>query len=471
MTLIRPIIGAGGLLLTLVLGSAALGHPPAGKLKPLSPETRALLEAAKRTRSEADLLAARRALAQEGRYSCCITGGCTECLIEGVCACGPNLLAKEGVCRECVAGWKVGVGKFEGIDPKEIKEEKMGTMRGATGPWRMNREGTGTSWLPEASPMYGSMRTAGRWNVMTMGYGYGVGTQSRGENRGYLSGYGMASAWNGKFGVRAMASVDPVTLGRGGYPLLFQEGEGLTDRQHPHDLLKELAFTATGNLRNRAWATLYLAPVGEPALGPTAYVHRPSALDNPEAPLTHHVLDATHITPGVVTGSLATRKLKIDASLFNGRDVDNRRTTLDTVRLDSRSVRLSVSPSENLALQISQGYLAPEKKRRTTASALGVRGDWNAALAWSSQQGDGQSWLLEATRLRSAGTVFFRAESVVRPLGQVGKLTLGGVKERSGGLGIGASLSVHAVPGRMRASYGRAPLTGNIFLRVRTGKM
>lgn len=470
-------------LLTAAALSPAFAHPPAGKLKPLPPEVKALVDKALRTKSEADLLEARKALAKEGRFSCCISGGCTECMKEGACACGPNLLAKDGVCKECVEGWKAGAGKFEGIDLKEVRLEQMG-MRGMTGPWLMNREGTGTSWLPDASPMYASMRTRGTWNFMTMGYAYGVATKQKVKNRGddgaYLSGYGMVSTWNGTLGLRAMGSFDPITLGRGGYPLLLQGGAATNDRQHPHDLVKELAVTATGNIKDQAFATLYVAPIGEPALGPTAYIHRPSAFDNPEAPLSHHALDFTHITPGVITGSLATQTWKLDASLFNGHAPDNRYTTFDTVRLDSRSMRLSMNPTPTLALQVSHGYLngsgghhghtTGQKSYRTTASAIGTLGDWNSTLAWATDT-TGQTWLLEGARLREKETLFFRAESVASDLGQISKLTLGGVHNLKGGLGVGASVSVHAVPGSLRRDYGRTPVTANIFLRTRTGRM
>ena len=51
-----------------------------------------------------------------------------------------------------------------------------------------------------------------------------------------------------QFGSRLMMSLDPLTEGGRGYPLLFQtgeawNGEALHDRQHPHDLFDELSFS------------------------------------------------------------------------------------------------------------------------------------------------------------------------------------------------------------------------------------
>ena len=94
-----------------------------------------------------------------------------------------------------------------------------------------------------------------------------------------------------------------------GSPQLFQTGESyqmgpLIDRQHPHDLLMELG--ATYRLR-ASRATIILSDadlVGPAALGPTPFMHRESARNNPQAPLTHHQLDSTHITPGVLTGGV-----------------------------------------------------------------------------------------------------------------------------------------------------------------------
>src|SRR5207344_2673260 len=110
----------------------------------------------------------------------------------------------------------------------------------------------------------------------------------------------------GTLGLRAMVSAD-AAFGKGGYPLLFQTGETadgqtpLIDRQHPHDLFMELAATYSVPLSATSSVFGYAGLPGEPALGPPAFMHRASGDDNPEAPISHHWLDSTHVTFGVVT--------------------------------------------------------------------------------------------------------------------------------------------------------------------------
>src|SRR5204863_8412876 len=111
-------------------------------------------------------------------------------------------------------------------------------------------------------------------------------------------------------GGRVMLSVDPATVGKSGYPLLLQTDEAvnglpLIDRQHPHDLFMELAATYNHPLgRDGGSVFLYAGLPGEPALGPPTFMHRFSGTEIPEAPISHHWLDSTHITFGVVTGGL-----------------------------------------------------------------------------------------------------------------------------------------------------------------------
>ncbi|MGC4021124.1 MAG: hypothetical protein QM734_03855 [Cyclobacteriaceae bacterium] len=83
----------------------------------------------------------------------------------------------------------------------------------------------------------------------------------------------------------AMMLIDPITLGGNGYPLLFQTGESynnkpLVNRQHPHDLFSELAVGYTQRINQDIDATVYVGYPGEPALGPTAFMHRISSLNN-----------------------------------------------------------------------------------------------------------------------------------------------------------------------------------------------
>src|SRR5256885_10869938 len=64
-------------------------------------------------------------------------------------------------------------------------------------------------------------------------------------------------------------------------------------------------------------------------------MHRPSAAYDPVAPLGHHAQDFTHISDGVATLGVFTRRFKLEGSVFNGAHPDEVRTDLDPVRLDA----------------------------------------------------------------------------------------------------------------------------------------
>src|SRR5678815_3212932 len=163
-----------------------------------------------------------------------------------------------------------------------------------------------------------------------------------------------------------MASLEPLTTGRDGYSLIGQSGESLdgmplVDRQHPHDLFMEMAARYRHSLAGPLEIEVYGGPAGEPALGPVAFPHRPSAMPSPLAPLGHHWLDSTHISYGVATVGIGTRRVKLEGSWFNGREPDQDRYDLDLRGFDSFSTRLSVMPHPDLSVQASWGWLdSPE---------------------------------------------------------------------------------------------------------------
>ena len=151
-----------------------------------------------------------------------------------------------------------------------------------------------------------------------------------------------------------------------GYPLLFQSGETwhdqpLHDRQHPHDLFDELSLSYSQKFAQDLSSYIYFGYPGEPALGPPTFMHRLSAMDNPDAPISHHWQDSTHITFGVATLGVAWKNVKVEGSVFTGREPDENRYDFDRPRFDSYSGRISWNPTSNLALQVSHGYLhSPE---------------------------------------------------------------------------------------------------------------
>jgi hypothetical protein len=307
----------------------------------------------------------------------------------------------------------------------------------------------------------------------------------------------------GRAGARVMLSLEPWTIPGCGYPDLLASGElcdgdGLHDRQHPHDLFMELAgdFERPARTGGLTWR-VYGALAGEPALGPTAFPHRASAAANPVAPIAHHWLDASHISFGVVTAGLSGGRWHVEASAFNGREPDESRGGIDLAPLDSVSARVTLRAHPALTLQASAGRLESAEQdfangprhdiTRVTASALLTRGRLAATLAWGANTERGQrthAGLAEAN-LSLAGThvLFGRAELNSKPshalhiheqpnaILTVGKLQGGYVRylppSRGLQMGLGASISAAIVPPSIRPNYGGIGLGLAVFTHIR----
>ncbi|MGH9893774.1 MAG: hypothetical protein ACREA0_17680, partial [bacterium] len=259
------------------------------------------------------------------------------------------------------------------------------------------REASGTAWLPDETPMYGIVRTWKEWEVMLHGNAfvqllYEPGDRHRtggfGSRQVSSVNWGMVMARRplgaGRVGLRVMMSGEPWTVADCGFLNLLATGEmcqrdTIHDRQHPHDLFMELAADYDRSLAGSLRWQVYAGLSGEPALGPAGFPHRLSAMPNPVAPISHHWLDSSHITFGLVTTGLYQRRWKAEMSIFNGREPDQNRADLDLGALDSFSGRLTFLPTNRIALQVSAGHLheaeaefAPQPRsdvNRTTASA------------------------------------------------------------------------------------------------------
>ncbi len=290
------------------------------------------------------------------------------------------------------------------------------------------REGSGTAWLPDASPMFAVHGQRGEWQLMGHGNAF-LQYLNDGGDRGadqfgsinWVMGMANRPLGNARLGLRGMLSVEPFTVNGCGYPNLLASGEvcdghAIVDRQHPHDLFMEIAAQYDRPLTSTLALQLYGGLAGEPALGPVAFPHRISAMPNPVAPLSHHWLDASHITFGVFTGGVYGRQWKAEASVFNGREPDDERYDFDFAALDSFSGRVWYLPSENLALQVSAGHLTEAEQDaesaarvdvdRLTASAtyhLPFRDGsmWASTVAWgrNTEQGVATNFVLAETNV------------------------------------------------------------------------
>lgn len=378
----------------------------------------------------------------------------------------------------------------------------------------MERMGSGTTWIPDAVALPSRHFTAGDWTFMVHGFLFGQYDRQNGprgaDQWGSLN-WAMIMAdrplAGGRIQLRFMPSLDPWTVGRCGYPLLLQSGETChgepnVDRQHPHDFFMELGALYEREITADAALLLYVAPAGEPALGPVAFMHRPSAMDEPQAPLGHHWQDATHISFGVVTAGVFTRQVRLEVSAFNGTEPDESRWNVDPVELNSVSGRLTVNPRANWSFTIGYGHLAnPERAvpaepvNRFVVSLLhgrplGSEGQWASALVLGSnrehEHRPSHSLLLESEAvLDRRNTVFGRIEQLRKGAHHLGlprspedrgvdiaSVSLGYIRDflRGRGMtfGLGARGTVSFVPPDLEPAYGsRNPVGGMIFLRLR----
>jgi hypothetical protein len=245
----------------------------------------------------------------------------------------------------------------------------------------------GTSENPASWPMPMIMTQFKNWNTMFMGVGFLSDIQQSGPRGGdklYSTNWFMASAQhsvgsNGVFQAELMLSLEPATVTSRRYPLLFQTGETafgapLTDSQHPHNFIMALGFHYVRQLGDDTTLDLYFAPVGDPALAPVAYPHRASASELPQAPISHHWQDSTHIADEVVTVGVHYKKIKLEASGWYGSEPGENRWIIESGPINSWSTRLWYFPAKNWAALVSFGKLAhpealdPGDQARTTAS-------------------------------------------------------------------------------------------------------
>jgi len=320
----------------------------------------------------------------------------------------------------------------------------------------------------------------------------------------------------GTMELRGMFSFEPFTFPPGGSPLLFQTGETykgrpIIDAQHPHDLFMELSATYTVPLGDRATWFAYFGYPGEPALGPTAFMHRASASENPSAALSHHLQDSSHITFGVFTTGFTYRWFKLEGSVFNGREPDENRYDLEANPWNSRSVRLSFAPNNNWSMQVSHGLLKnpealePGDVRRTTASisynkAL-PEGYWATSFIWGRNHESHGADVFRLNGYVAESTVNFldknylytRLELVDKnqllrdadrlllgitdhhPSFRIGAYTFGGARDFYTNdklrVAVGSDITFYSKPTTLDPIYGSNPVSYRLFLRFRPGKM
>ena len=369
---------------------------------------------------------------------------------------------------------------------------------------------------PDPMAAMDAMEPMDHWMTMIHGYAFLNANRQDGpsgdrefDSQNHFMVMAIKSAWGGKLSLLGTFSLEPATIPPRGSSQLFQRGETyhgvlLVDLQHPHDLFVQLAAAWERPIAGSTNIRLYLAPVGEPALGPPAYPHRLSASENPTAPLSHHNQDSTHIAADVITLSFVTPVVTLEGSAFHGQEPDENRWDIDQGKIDSYSGRLTLRPTRGLSIQVSSGHLEhpeaiePGNQTRSTASMIYERalpgGFVAATLATGrNQTPEGPEWgsLLEFTwKFAGANFLYGRLESVDRDQYelvhkvqrpedvppnriQVQAATLGFVRNMPWleklETGLGLDFTAYRFPSRLDAVYGSHPVSLHGFLRIRFG--
>jgi hypothetical protein len=310
----------------------------------------------------------------------------------------------------------------------------------------------------------------------------------------------------GRLTFTSMLSLDPATVGKAGYREIFQAGEALNgrpliDRQHPHDLFMQLAAVWRVPINGSTGLTLAGAPVGEPAIGPVAFMHRASAADNPTAPLSHHKFDSQHISFGVITAAVDHGPFVIEGSLFNGREPDENRWDFDFGPLDSFSGRLWYRPNDEWEFQASSGHLkSPEALEpgnivRSTVSASWTRKNGAAISSVTAaygrndtDHGPQSAFFVEGSRHVDTNTIYGRFEALqvetvllqtdtvidgpaANLTDPVFAFTIGGVRDilawRGFEGGIGGDVTFYGVPSALETTYSSHPVSVHVFFRLK----
>lgn len=383
----------------------------------------------------------------------------------------------------------------------------------------MSRNGSGTAWSPDNNPMYMIMKHTkkGMWmfhGSIFIRYDDQQLTKKTSRSSAQFDApnwvmamYNKPVGKNGLFNFTAMISLDPLTVTLRGYPLLFQTGESykgepLVDRQHPHDLFSGLSVGYTQKVNEKIDVFGYIGYPGEPAISAPTFMHRTIALNDPDAPLSHHWQDATHITFGVATAGVRVGKLKGEFSSFTGREPNENRYNFDKPKFDSYSWRLSFNPAPALAFQVSQAFIKSpealhpnENVMRYTASALyaspaTAKGNFfSSAIVWGMNHegidhNNENSFLIEGTQQLNKQAVYGRYEFVQKSAEELNletqfgerafdihKFTLGTNRQLFSFASLevlgGLQSSINIAPPSLQGLYGKNPMSGQIYLEVR----
>jgi hypothetical protein len=376
-----------------------------------------------------------------------------------------------------------------------------------------NHSSSGTSVEAASTPVPMMMSAHAGWMLMLHGQASINEIQQSGPRGGdklFSTNWIMPMAQRdlgpGKLTLRTMLSLEPATITEREFPELFQVGEtafgkAIVDGQHPHNLFMEIAAIYDWKLAKDTLLSFYAAPVGDPAIGPTAYPHRTSASEDPLATLGHHLEDSTHVADDVVTAGIAYKKARVEASGFHGREPGENRWTIGYGAIDSYSGRLTIAPAANWIGQfsaariVSPEVLSPNDNQLRMTASIGynrplVRGNWASTLLWGRTRTLGQpqpfnGYLAESTlKFADKNYVWSRIENVDRSnelldqpvateefLARVQAYSFGYTRDfhliDHADTGLGAQVTLYEKPSFLTPQYGTHPAGVVLFVRIR----
>jgi len=383
---------------------------------------------------------------------------------------------------------------------------------------------SGTTVEPKSTSEFAPMvhTTFGNWTLMFHANAFVVDTQQtgpRGRDKFYSANWVMPMLTREfgrhSFSARTMLSLEPATVTKRRYPELFQSGETayglpIVDGQHPHDFLMELAGRYEFRVSDRTQLFVYGGPVGDPALGSTAFPHRASASENPVAVLGHHQQDSTHISNSVLTLGVVQGRVQLEASTFHGREPNENRWNIDGGTPDSFASRLTIGVTNGLTGQFSAGRINNREALDPTADTFRMTASLShnkrfssgyiaSSLIWGRNKDlpghDAprifNSYTLESTvNFANNNWTWIRVENVDRdrtilvgevpavvrteedPIGRIQAYTFGYERDLPIAtsqlkIGLGSQVTVYGMPQHIKAVYGNRPTAFTMFLRIR----
>jgi hypothetical protein len=297
--------------------------------------------------------------------------------------------------------------------------------------------------------------------------------------------------------VRGRVSLEPFTItDNAGYPQLLQYvspagGDPLIDRMRPSDLFGEAAVQVGWRPSQSTLVHVYGALVGDPALGTTPSALRSTGVEFAEAPFSYDIQETFHDSSKVITAGFASKWISLDASVFHDAVTTGDHTDIPEGDIDSRSARLTITPTPNVAIQVSRGELGEEIAQRdiTTASLSYDSAFFGATALWTRREHTAviipteTAYGIELALRGTRNTFIGRAEWVDRPLGFPDTpFTLGTEQSTHFAVGylfdfltsnrykagVGINIDYHTQSHELSPRYGHKPQAIYAFARFRS---